>query len=94
MPSDLEGMPISLLEAMSFGNCCLTSDICECTEVCENNAEKLEKSNVENLKDKLQYLLDNDDIVKNYKNNASSYILNKYDWDKVTKQTLDLYSKL
>lgn len=27
LPSDLEGMPISLLEAMSYGNCCLTSDI-------------------------------------------------------------------
>ena len=93
LPSDLEGMPISLLEAMSFGNCCLTSDICECTEVCENNAEYFKKSKVENLKDKLQYLLDNDDIVNNYKNNASSYILNKYNWNKVTKQTLDLYSK-
>ena len=27
LPSDIEGLPIALLEAMSFGNCCLTSDI-------------------------------------------------------------------
>ena len=27
LPSDLEGMPLSLLEAMSYSNCCLTSDI-------------------------------------------------------------------
>ena len=27
LPSDLEGMPLSLLEAMSYGNCCVTSDI-------------------------------------------------------------------
>ena len=33
LPSDLEGMPLSLLEAMSYGNCCLVSDIPECTEV-------------------------------------------------------------
>lgn len=33
LPSDLEGMPLSLLEAMSYGNCCLVSDIQECTEV-------------------------------------------------------------
>ena len=26
LPSDLEGMPLSLLEAMSYGNCCLVSD--------------------------------------------------------------------
>lgn len=27
LPSDIEGMSISLLEAMSYGNCCLVSDI-------------------------------------------------------------------
>ena len=31
LPSDLEGMPLSLLEAMSYGNCCLVSDIPECS---------------------------------------------------------------
>ena len=36
LPSDLEGMPLSLLEAMSYGNCCLVSDIPECTEVVED----------------------------------------------------------
>lgn len=33
LPSDVEGMPISLLEAMSYGNCCLISDIEENMEV-------------------------------------------------------------
>ena len=37
LPSDLEGMPLSLLEAMSYGNCCLVSDISECAEVVEDN---------------------------------------------------------
>ena len=37
LPSDLEGMPLSLLEAMSYGNCCLVSDIPECAEVVEDN---------------------------------------------------------
>lgn len=38
LPSDLEGMPLSLLEAMSYGNCCVVSDIPECTEVVEDKA--------------------------------------------------------
>ena len=38
LPSDLEGMPLSLLEAMSYGNCCLVSDIPECSEVVEDKA--------------------------------------------------------
>ena len=39
LPSDLEGMPLSLLEAMSYGNCCLVSDIPECAEVVEDKEE-------------------------------------------------------
>lgn len=38
LPSDLEGMPLSLLEAMSYGNCCLVSDIDECAFVVEDKA--------------------------------------------------------
>jgi glycosyltransferase involved in cell wall biosynthesis len=29
LPSEIEGLPIALLEAMSYGNCCLVSDIPE-----------------------------------------------------------------
>ncbi len=43
LPSDLEGMPMSLLEAMSYGNCCLTSDIPECAEVVEDHAVTFRK---------------------------------------------------
>ena len=39
LPSDLEGMPLSLLEAMSYGNCCLVSDIPECAEVVEDKSD-------------------------------------------------------
>lgn len=50
LPSDLEGMPLSLLEAMSYGNCCLVSDIPECTEVVEDKAIIFKKSDVSDLK--------------------------------------------
>ena len=35
LPSTLEGLPIALLEAMSYGNCCVTSDIPENIEALE-----------------------------------------------------------
>ena len=44
LPSDLEGMPLSLLEAMSYGNCCLVSDISECAEVVEDKAFRQTKA--------------------------------------------------
>ena len=51
MPSDLEGMPLSLLEAMSYGNCCLVSDIEECASVVEDKAITFKKSNQNKSKD-------------------------------------------
>ena len=91
LPSDLEGMPLSLLEAMSYGNCCLTSDIEECATVIKDNGLTFKKSNIEDLKNKLQKLLDKEDIVIKYKTNAQDYILNKYNWDDVVIKTLKIY---
>lgn len=93
LPSDLEGMPLSLLEAMSYGNCCLTSDIDECEEVVENNAVLFKKSDAEDLRGKIQKLYDNPDTVNAYKNVADSFVLDKYNWDKVVRETERLYSK-
>lgn len=94
LPSDLEGMPLSLLEAMSYGNCCLTSDIAECTEVTADKAFYFKKSNVQDLQDKLQYLCDQKDVVLKYKKNSSEYICNKYNWDTITEETIRLYKKV
>lgn len=93
LPSDLEGMPLSLLEAMSYGNCCLTSDIAECAEVVEDKAILFKKSEVNDLKEKLQYACDNPDAVRKMKNGAADFICQKYNWNDVVEQTLKLYRK-
>lgn len=91
LPSDLEGMPISLLEAMSYGNCCVVSDIPECTEVVEDKAVIFNKSNTKDLQDKLNWLIQNPQIVKQYKETARDFICNKYDWDSVVEKTGKMY---
>ena len=93
LPSDLEGMPLSLLEAMSYGNCCLTSDIPECTEAVGEYALSFKKSDENDLADKLK-MLDNDkDTVFGYKSKAQQYICERFNWDDVTAKTLELYKK-
>ena len=91
LPSDLEGMPLSLLEAMSYGNCCLVSDIPECAEVVEDKAVCFRKSDVDDLREKLQMLCDHPETVDEYKKNAAGFILKKYSWDDVVDRTLALY---
>ena len=89
LPSDLEGMPLSLLEAMSYGNCCLVSDIPECAEVVEDKALIFQKSNVEDLQEKLQNACDHPEMVKK----AADFICKKYNWDEVVKETMKLYRR-
>lgn len=92
LPSNLEGMTNALLEAMSYDNCCLISDIPENTEVVEKKAVWFKKGNVEDLKNELQNLLDHPEFVEKYRKDAGDYVLKKYNWDYIVEQMLDIYS--
>ena len=91
LPSDLEGMPLSLLEAMSYKNCCLVSDIDECVEVVEDKGVTFEKGNVEDLKEKLVWLISHEAQVEKLKREAISFITKKYSWDDVVERTIHTY---
>lgn len=91
LPSDLEGMPLSLLEAMSYGNCCLVSDIPECTEVVEDNALIFKKSDIRDLQRKLQDACNCPEKVLTIKNESAKFICKKYNWDDVVDKTMKLY---
>lgn len=93
LPSDVEGMPLSLLEAMSYGNCCLVSSIPECTEVVEDTAAVFETGNVDALRESLQALCDDPGQVAHYREKASDFICDKYNWDDVARKTLELYDE-
>lgn len=94
LPSDIEGLPISLLEAMSYGNCCLTSDIPENTAVIEDKGYSFIKSNTEDLVSKLELLLQNDRMVRLSNDTAADFVINQYNWDNVTKQTMGVYESI
>ena len=82
LPSDIEGMPMSLLEALGYGRVCLVSDIRE-NRVDPDNSYFFEKANVEDLRDKLQ------EISRERKPYAPSQAL--LGWDAVAQKTLELY---
>lgn len=91
LPSDVEGMPLSLLEAMSYGNCCLVSDIPECTEVVEDKAFTFRRGSAGSLAECLQVLCGDVQMVCRKKQEAQAFICEKYSWDDVVKKTLELY---
>ena len=90
-PSEAEGMPMCLLEALSYNTKCIVSDIPENTEVAKDYAVSFKTADVGDLKEKLVELLDDSIQVKD---NSRKYIEENYSWDNAMKKTLDLYTKI
>lgn len=93
LPSDVEGMALTLLEAMSYGDCCLVSDIRENTEVVEDKALTFKKGDVKDLRRQLVWMLSHPDEVRCMGEESVDYICGKYDWDDVTRRTLAVYER-
>ena len=94
LPSDLEGMPLTLLEAMNYGCCCVTSDIGECADVMNGCGITFPHGNAEALREALQDLCDHPDTVEAHRSEARKVISSKYTWQDITAQTDRLYSTL
>lgn len=94
LPSDVEGMALTLLEAMSYGDCCLVSDICENTEVVEDKALVFHKGDVKDLRDKMEYMLNDPEMVREYGRQSADFICGKYNWDQVVEETVTVYRRV
>lgn len=84
LPSDIEGMPISLLEALGHKRICLVSDIPE-NHLDDTNSYYFEKSSVDSLKEKLTEI---DKRRKRFSKNSTLA-----SWDEVVENTYKLYKK-
>ena len=94
LPSDIEGMAISLLEAMSYHLCCLVSDIKENAIISENAYASFPAGNVDGLRARLQELLDMPcEDVKRIGDRAAVEVFERYNWKDVVADTIDVYHK-
>lgn len=89
LPSDVEGMPMSLLEALAFGVRCLVSDIEENVDAGKGCVATFEHSSVQSLREQLQHLLDDPSYDPMQHGEASWE-----DWNSVTNRTLDVYRQI
>ena len=95
LPSSIEGLPISLLEALSYGNCCLVSNIEENIAVIKNEEQLMGHTFISgdenSLKQELSYLVDNIEQVKAHKDKAAKHVLDNFNWDNVVEDTVEVY---
>jgi glycosyltransferase involved in cell wall biosynthesis len=94
LPSEIEGLSTGLLEAMSYGNCVLVSDIEENVEVVGESGVSFISGDIQDLRAKLAYLLAHKGIVEKHKNKARAHVLRYYNWDNVADQYEALYGSL
>ncbi len=93
LPSYHEGLPIALLEAMSYNIPPLVSDIPAHQEVALPENCYFKCGDVEYLQSKLEQAL-NRDINKLASVNYRSIVSEKYNWDKISQQTIAVYKEV
>tara|TARA_Y100001935_G_C17303880_1_gene511002 strand:+ start:1228 stop:2337 length:1110 start_codon:yes stop_codon:yes gene_type:complete len=95
-PSDFEGMPNAVLEAMSCGLPCVVSNFDGVDNIITDQSEGvLFKVNDKNsLVEQMQIVLDNLELRQKLSNNSFESILKNFDFDIIYKQWLDLINKL
>lgn len=93
LPSDVEGMPMSLLEAMAYGCACVTSDIPECSDVLDGAGVSFAQGDANSLQRSVESLLANPPYVKWLGEAAKEHVTKDNDWSNIVRQTLNAYSR-
>ena len=97
LPSDLEGLPVALLEALSYGLPTLCSDIPPHLEVAGNEKDGgyslfFKQGDEKDLQQKLKILSKEHDMLCEQAKIAKEQILQEYNWEKITEATEKVYN--
>lgn len=93
LPSQMEGLPITLLEAMSVGCCCIASDIAANTEALAGKGITFPVANTAALQQCLQQALDTPTWVQQIGKTLHQHVLSHYTWTLVADQFSRFYQK-
>ena len=93
-PSEAEGLSMSILEAMSYGNCCLVSDIPANLEAIGDAGFYFTNKNEDDLADRLRWLLEHPAEVEAVNAGAKERIRQHYSWQSISEQIEKLYLRI
>jgi glycosyltransferase involved in cell wall biosynthesis len=88
-PSENEGLPITVLQAMSYGRPVLVSDIAEHKEVISDARFWFTNTNVIALAEKIVELIENEELRKEAGANNKALVDKQYNWQDITNKTLN-----
>jgi glycosyltransferase involved in cell wall biosynthesis len=91
LPSETEGMPLVLLEAMAAGRPILATRLPEIEDVAHATVAYFENRNVSDLRDKLEGLLQDDSLRQTLGQAAGRWARSQYSWDAVAQEYEEVY---
>jgi glycosyltransferase involved in cell wall biosynthesis len=94
LPSDLEGLPIVLLEALGYGAPVLASDIAPNVEVLGDEGFYFLAGDVDDLAAQLVALSASAKELRSRSRELRDLALATYDWDRVAVQTAEVYESV
>lgn len=94
LPSTIEGMPIVLLEAMSFAKCPLVSNIKENLDVIKDNGFSFKVRDEEDLKSKIEFMLNHKAELKKKGEACKEVVKKEYNWDRIAEMHLKVYEEV
>ena len=92
-PSTMEGLPVTLLEALAYGNCIVASDIPANTEAVQEDGIIFESQNVASLSEALAKVIAQPALAEELGKRARARGVAEYNYDRVTEKTLELYEE-
>ena len=94
LPSNYEGLPITIIEAMSFGNPVVASNVGGVSEIVLNDINGYVLENKPDLfAEKISYILENTDVHSNFSNSSLLIFNEKLTIDKMVEEYWKIYNQ-
>lgn len=96
LPSYYEAMPMSILEAMSFGIPTIATQVGGIPTLIDNYVDGIlyTPGNLEELRDSILKLYSNNNLLREISNNCYKKCKNKFSLDKISDQILSIYYEI
>ena len=94
LPSEVEGQPLALLEALAYGAPAVASDIPQNVEVLEGDGLTFVTGDAESLRSTLAEALEDVDALVRRAASAKGRVLSDYDWSMVARRTAAVYERI